>query len=463
MRRLKVTSGPQPMAQGAMVEIDSGKLTGLHRHDGLAFRGIAYAGDTAGRHRFLSPQPPPSWAGVRDASRFGDRCPQTIENIVDLPMFAWYGQDGGFSENCCVLNVFTPGLEARARKPVIVYVHGGGYASGGGGGPALDGGRLAAFGDVVVVTLNHRLNVFGYTHLAHLGDERFADAGHAGQLDLVAALRWVQCNIDAFGGDAGNVTLMGQSGGGNKLMVLLAMPEARGLFRRVINMSGTSGLRLEHAEQTQPYVDTLLERLGIGASELERLQALPVEALQRARREAVGAVRQDGAQPMVDGRVVRASPFTADGLAMHASVPMIIGSTETESTLFLGRDRRNFAIDETELLARIDAEFAIGRERSVAVVAAYRQEAGVRSAYDVLVQLSSDVLARAHLIRAAEAKAAAGGAPVYMYNFAWKIRGDGGIWGSPHTVDIPFAFGTLDCARSMTGPDAGEPACVSRR
>ena len=443
-----------------MVEIDSGKLAGLRRRDGLAFLGIPYADDTA-RTRFAAPQAPQPWAGVRHADALGERCPQTVENIVHLPVFAWYGQDSGFGENCCVLNVFTPDLRPQARRPVIVYVHGGGYSSGGGGGAALDGGRLAAFGDVVVVTLNHRLNVFGYSPLAALGDEGFADAGHAGQLDLIAALRWVQRNIAAFGGDAGCVTLAGQSGGGNKLMTLLVMPEAQGLFHRVINMSGVSGLRLAQPQDTQAYVHEWLRRLGIGANELHRLRALPGEALQRARQEAMVAVRGDGTQPVVDGRHVQAQPFGDEGLAMQAQVPMLMGSTDSESTLFLAQEPRHLAIDETELLARIEATFSLDRPRALALVASYREQADVRSAVDVLVQLSSDVLTRAHLIHAAERKAAAGGAPVFLYNFAWQLEVDGGIWRSPHTMDIPFAFGTLACARGMLGetlPAADETA-----
>ena len=449
-----------------MVEIDSGRLKGLRRQDGWAFLGIPYAADTAGERRFAAPQPPPRWAGVREATALGPRCPQTIENIVELPMFAWYGQDGPFGEDCCVLNVFTPGLQRDARRPVIVYLHGGGWASGGGGGPALDGGRLAAFGDAVVVTLNHRLNVFGYTPLgplAALGDERFADAGHAGQLDIVAALQWVRRNIEAFGGDAACVTVMGQSGGGNKLMALLAMPAARGLFHRAINLSGVSGLQLAAPQDTLPYVHEFLRRLDIGAGDLARLRAVPADVLQRARQAAMVAVRGDGGQPVVDGRHIVASPFSAQGLALQASVPLLMGSTDTESTLFLCRDPRNLGIDEADLLARIEAEFGMDRAQAVALAEAYREQDDVRSPTQVLVQLTSDLLTRTHLIRAAEAKAQAGGAPVYFYNFAWPVRGDGGRWGSPHTADIPFVFGTLDAARSLTEPDHAEADDLSRR
>jgi para-nitrobenzyl esterase len=443
----------------AMVEIETGKVKGVQRRDGLAFFGVPYAAT----QRFMAPRPAPCWTGVRDASALGPRCPQTIENIVELPTFSWYGQEGPFDENCCVLNVFTSGLDRSARRPVIVYLHGGGWASGGGGGPALDGGRLASVGDVVVVTLNHRLNVFGYTPLGPLGDERFADAGHLGQLDILAALHWVRRNIESFGGDPACVTVMGQSGGGNKMMALLAMPAASGLFHRAINLSGVSGLHLSSPEEMHPFVHEFLRRLDVGASDLARLSSVPADRLQRARQEAMVAVRSDGGQPVVDGRHIVASPFSAQGLALQKSVPLLIGSTDTESTLFLCRDPRNLGIDEAELLARIQAEFAMDHGQAVALAAAYREQDDTRAPAAVLVQLTSDLLARTHLIRAAEAKAAAGGAPVYFYNFCWKVQGDGGRWGSPHTADIPFVFGTLDCARTLTEPEHAAAQALSHR
>lgn len=434
-----------------IIEIESGKLRGRRAGGALSFRGIPYAADTGGRNRFEAPQPVANWAGVRDALAEGDRCHQTEEGISRLPVFAWYGQDSAFSENCCVLNVFTPGTETAARRPVMFYIHGGGYASGGGGGPALNGSLLAAAGDAVVVTVNHRLNVFGYTHLGHLDAAGFGDAANAGQLDLVAALQWVRRNISAFGGDPGNVTLMGQSGGGNKVMVLLTMPAASGLFRRAINMSGVSGLEVAAPERTEPYVDALLKALGIGHGQLRKLREVPVEALLKARHAAMRAARIDGAQPVVDGRHVRASPLTPAGLALHASVPLIIGTTDTEATLFLGSDRRNFEVDDAQLKARVQAQFGMDEAGAEALLEAYRQDGPRRSAADILAYLSSDLLARGPLLRAAEAKANAVQAPVYVYNFAWKVPAQGGVWRSPHMADIPFAFGTVDSAGAMTG------------
>ena len=446
----------------ALIETANGTLRGCQDGEACSFKGIPYAADTSGPNRFRAPQPVRSWVGIREALNYGNRCPQAEETIGRFPVLSWYAQHGVFSEDCCTLNVFVSSLHPARRRPVILYIHGGGYSSGSCNGPALDGSRLAAFGEVVVVTVNHRVNTFGYTCLSHLDSEEFGDAANAGQLDLVAALKWVQRNIAAFGGDPGNVTLLGQSGGGNKIMVLLTMPSARGLFQRAINMGGATGLRLVEPEHTQPHVAALLRALGIRAGELRKLQDVPVEVLQKARNAAIDAARSDGAQPVVDGQHVLASPFTRAGLALHASVPLIIGTTDTEATLFLASDMRNFQVDEAGLRARIQAQFHLDATQTDTLIAAYRLDEAGRGPADVLCHLASDVLARGPLLGAAEAKANSGGARVYLYNFAWKIPAEGGIWRSPHTVDIPFAFGTLDAAAAMVGDDVAAARETSR-
>jgi para-nitrobenzyl esterase len=444
-----------------VVTIESGKLRGQEHDQGFTFRGIPYAAGCGGLHRFLAPRRVPGWRGVRDALAHGDRCPQQVERIPQTPVFAWYGEETGFNEDCCVLNVFTPSLHTSARRPVMFYIHGGGYASGGSGSPCLDGSRLAAFGDVVVVTVNHRLNLFGYTNLSHLDPAHFQDAANAGHLDLVAALQWVARNVAVFGGDPDNVTLFGQSGGGSKVMGLLGMPAARGLFRRAINMSGVTGLNIEEPERTQPYVNAMLRDLDIAPGKLARLQEVPIHVLQKARDNAMRKVRFDGAQPVVDGRHIVASPFGPRGLAMQASVPLMLGTTDTEATFHLGKDMRNFDVRDEELRSRVKTQFGMNDDSAEELVAAYLQENPGRSAVDILTYLSSDLLVRIPMIRAAEAKARTGGAPVYLYNFSWNIPVDGGIWRSPHVADIPFAFGTVDSARSMTGPGLA-PIEVSR-
>jgi para-nitrobenzyl esterase len=433
------------------VEIESGKLRGARVDGTVGFKGVPYAADTSAGNRFMAPRPAASWAGVREATELGDRCAQERETFADTPAFSWYGQAEPFSENCCVLNVFTPGLERGARRPVMVYIHGGGYITGGGGGPILDGSNLARFGDVVVVTVNHRLSVFGYTNLSHLDAQAFGDAANAGQLDLIAALTWVKQNIAAFGGDHDNVTLFGQSGGGSKIMVLMGMPGAKGLFHRAINMSGVSGLSVAEAASTQPYVDEILKALGIGKGKLRKLQETPVDALLAARAVALAATRSEGARPVLDGRHVPTMAMTAQGLALHSSVPLLMGTADTEATFYLRTDVRNFHLTATQVKARIRAQFAMDDVRAEALMAAYRQDEPTRSPAEVLMALASDTMFRVPIIRAAETKAGARQAPVYLYNFVWKAPVEGGIWRCPHTIDIPFAFGNTGRSASLTG------------
>jgi len=446
-------------AEPVVVEIENGKLRGLRNNGAVSFKGVPYAAPTGGANRFMAPRPVANWPGVRDALRFGDRCLQERETFGDAPVLSWYAQTEPFSEDCCMLNVYTPAADTR-RRPVMVYVHGGGYVTGGGGGTVLEGSNLAKFGDVVVVTLNHRLNVFGYTNLQHLDGDQFGDAANAGQLDLIAALRWVNRNIAAFGGDPGNVTLFGQSGGGSKIMVLMAMPEAKGLFHRAINMSGTSGTTVAASQATHAYVDEMLRQLGIDKGNLRKLQELPLDTLLKARHAAVLAKRE-GARPVVDGRHIPAGPMTPEGLAVHAAVPLLMGTANTEASFYFANDKRHMNLSVRQVKERLKAQFGLDDAGAEAVMAAFRQDGPDRTPSEILVTLISDTLFRIPMIRAAEAKANARQAPVYMYAFTWKAPVDGGMWGSPHAIDIPFAFGNTDKASQLVGTGA-EPAEVSR-
>jgi para-nitrobenzyl esterase len=442
-----------------MLEIESGKLRGKRENGITSFKGIPYAADTGGSNRFMAPRPVAHWAGVRDALQCGDRCSQERETFADTPVLAWYGQTEPLSENCCVLNVFTPGADA-ARRPVMVYIHGGGYVTGGGGGAVLDGSHLARFGDVVVVTVNHRLSVFGYTNLGHLDPEQFGDAANAGQLDLVAALHWVKNNIATMGGDPGNVTLFGQSGGGSKITVLMGMPSAKGLFHRAINMSGVSGINVSPAAGTEFYVDEILAAVGVDRANLRKLQEMPAQALLKAREQVVPS-RGEGARPVIDGRHIPAGALTSQGLALHASVPLLMGNVETEATFYFRTDMRNFTVSARQVKARICAQFGVDAAQATGVMDAYRQDGPDRTPADILTALVTDTMFRLPMIRAAEAKANAHQAPVYLYNFGWKAPVDGGVWGAPHTMDIPFAFGNTDKSAALTGTGP-EPVEVSR-
>ncbi|MCC7043890.1 MAG: carboxylesterase family protein [Acidobacteria bacterium] len=266
-------------AQAVVVEVENGRLQGLREGDDVRFRGIPYGADTGGRNRFMAPHPVVNWTGVRDALDYGDRCPQGT-GAEPAP---------GASENCLVVNVYAPGINANARRPVMVWIHGGGFRGGSGN---VDARTLATVADAVVVTITHRVSALGYSPLGFL-DPDFADAGNAGQLDLLAALRWVKTNIHVFGGDPGNVTPFGVSGGGSKIQTLMIMPGANGMFHRAINQSGTTFYGLRPADQWEPLMNEWLKELGIGRTGLRRLQELPVSQLLAAHTRAVDALQTD--------------------------------------------------------------------------------------------------------------------------------------------------------------------------
>ncbi|MBO0144630.1 carboxylesterase/lipase family protein [Agrobacterium sp. Ap1] len=437
-------------AQPITVKIRNGVLRGAQGHGAVSFKGVPYAASTAGANRFKAPQPVADWTGERDATRYGSLSPQ-INTGMSGEIFQWYNQNEPLGEDCCVLNVFTPDLKTDAKRPVMFYIHGGGYINGGGGGAGLDGSNLARYGDVVVVTINHRLNAFGYTNLSHLDPVNFGDAANAGNLDIVAALEWVRDNITAFGGDPGSVTVFGQSGGGSKIMTLLAMPKAKGLFHRAISMSGAAGLNVDPAADMEPYVDAFIKELGVDPKNLVAAQKIPMQTVLDARNRAVAA-SFEGARPVIDGKHIVTRPMTPEGLAMHAGVPLLLGSTKTEASLFFQNDMRNFKLTDEQMRSRMRSVFKIEDTKIDAILAAYRKDAPDMTPSDVLVAVASDVQFRRPLTAAAEMKSgAAGQAPVYMYNFTWTIPWGGGVLGSPHAVDIPFAFGTVNEAGEMTG------------
>lgn len=442
-------------AEPVKVRIANGTLVGESRNGAMSFKGIPYADTTAGANRFQAPQPVRNWTGERDATRYGHLAPQVRTSIGPL-LSDWYDQAEPLGEDCCVLNVFTPNLDTAAKRPVLFYIHGGGYINGGGGGAGLDGTNLARFGDVVVVTINHRLNAFGYTTLAHVDPRNFGDAANAGQLDILAALSWVRDNISAFGGDPGNVTLFGQSGGGSKIMILLGMPGARGLFHKAISMSGAAGLAIDPASAMEPYVDALLKELNVGPGNLVALQEIPFQTVLDARARAVRSSGLEGARPVIDGRHIVTLPMSPEGLATHAQIPLLLGHTQTEASLFFRVDMRNFTLTEAQMRSRMRKAFGIDDAKVDAIMAAYRNDVPEMTPSDILVAVASDVQFRVPLTGAAETKSAtAGQAPVFMYDFAWRIPWNGGVLGSPHAVDIPFAFGNIDAAGAMTGAGDG--------
>ena len=419
-----------------VVETTAGKVRGVIQAGTHTFRGIHYGASTAGSNRFMPPRKPEPWAGVRDAFENGPTAPQL--GGPPNPLILNHRQPAMEGEDCLVINVFTSGVNDARKRPVMVWLHGGGFASGAGSAHSFDGNFLARSGDVVVVSVNHRLNIFGYLYLADLGGEKYADSGNVGMLDIVAVLEWVRDNIAHFGGNPGNVTVFGQSGGGLKISTLLAMPPAKGLFHKAIIESG-SLLKGIHREEASKTTERILARLGLQPNQIDELQKLPVERVLSAidtRSPEQGAAALN-LGPVVDGRSLSSDPFDPTAPEISADVPLIIGTVNTEGTFFIPPDSPLFSLDEAGMRTRLTQRFGDATNQLVDL---YRKDAPNASPSEIYFLITAFPTAA---ITQAERKVAQGKAPVYMYLFAWETPVEGGKRHSPHTVELPFVFNNV--------------------
>jgi len=428
------------------VRTSNGPVRG-YRDAGLSvFRGLRYGAAPTRLSRFKPPSPPAPWTEPADAVAYGAPAIQSglapgerRSSPADPPA----PEEPGSSEDCLFLNVWTPGTDA-AKRPVMVWLHGGGFANGSGGAAMYDGGALARKGDVVVVTVNHRLNVFGYLHLGEVFGADYAQSGVAGMLDIVQALRWVADNIATFGGDPGNVTIFGESGGGWKVSLLMAMPGARGLFHKAVVQSGPglTGKRVADATAT---AKALLAKLGVSTP--EALAALPTELVSKAS-VTIGGEPMRLYTPVVDGAALPRDPFEPDASPLNADVPVLIGTNKDESTLFMFSHPRFGEFTEDDVAKH--AKTAAG-DKADALVAALRRAYPDYNPTHLAAACQTATGMWAGSIKLAERKAAQGSAAVYMYMLTWETPVSRGRLRSPHALEIPLVFDNVEAARNFVG------------
>ena len=441
-----------------VVETRSGRLRGATDGRVSIFKGVPYGEPPVGALRFRPPVPPKPWAGTRDALAYGNRAIQD-DNVFALPadlleLFTLGGTENR-SEDCLTLNVWSAGLEGAA-KPVLFWCHGGAFITGSGSSPWSDGANLCRHADVVVVSFNHRLGALGYLHLEDIAGGGFDGAGLAGMLDIVAALQWVRDNIAAFGGDPSNVTIFGESGGGAKVSVLMAMPEAKGLFHKAIIQSGPAVQMANRADGTST-ARQMLEQLGLEPSQAGELRDLPAEKILAAQSVVLAGVsrtafadrRRFGFNPVIDGSRFPGGPFAPGAPPVSADVPLMIGTNKDEMALFLGH--MPWMVEMTDASLAEAMQPYLG-ERTSAVVEAYRQAAPKATARQRAIAIVTDQGIRMPSLTIAERKRAQKSAPVFVYMFAWETPVLGGRLGSCHTLESPFVFDNLETA-ALTGTD----------
>ncbi|MCH3949638.1 MAG: carboxylesterase family protein [Acidaminococcus sp.] len=449
----------------AVAKTQSGQVQGFIRDGIYHYYGIPYA---EADKRFQRAKPVKSWQGIRMAVKYGTISPQASGNF---PNGDWGepGRSFTMDNNCQNLNIWTPGLGSGAKRPVMVWLHGGGFEAGSSlESPAYDGENLSRRGDVVVVSVNHRLNLLGHLNLEAYGDE-YKDSANVGITDLVDALKWVKDNIASFGGDPDNVTIFGESGGGAKVLTLMSAPEAKGLFNRGIVESGaveTMGPYVMTKAQSERVTELMLQNLGITKSNLDKLQTLPYETLMAAGNKAL---KQAGAEfkvpqalgtgygmswePVVDGSFLPTHPVTEDSFAAAGrDVPLLIGTNLTEWTGFqdiVNLEKAQYDNENTWTDAEIDAKLKEKYgDKADAVVSEFLKAYPDKQKKDALY---IDTMIRQPILKIMRHKAAQGGAPVYAYLFSWASPVMNGVYKSYHTAEIPFVFHNIDKMESRIG------------
>jgi para-nitrobenzyl esterase len=455
-----------------VVDVTSGRIRGFQRKGVYAFKGVPYGASTSGAQRFMAPAAPEPWPGIRNALQFGRACFQARGDsahvnldgknlaLADEDAFLLHRGRGILvpGEDCLRLNVWTPEINGSGRRPVMVYMHGGGF-EGGFDNDLLsyDGENLARNNDVVVVTHNHRLNVFGYLNLMEMGGAKYADSANVGLLDLVAVLQWVRDNISNFGGNPGNVTIFGQSGGGGKVISLMAMPSAKGLFHRAIVQSGPFLKALE-PDYSAAVAAGVMQELGLPKSRVDELQAVPVDRLASASTEAMKRLKpvdplvlrrqigQTGWGPTFDGRILPHHPFAPGAPVESAEVPLLTGTILNEIVSGLDHGDQT-TMSEGELKQRVGAEFG---DKAGAIIAAYRADYPQATPFGLYAAIAAALFRRPAVEQAAR-KAALGAAAAYSYIYSWRTPMLDDRPGSFHACEISFVFDNAELCDHYSG------------
>lgn len=452
--------GAQDMANDAMgaaapmVDIGAGRLRGKVIDGVAAFKSVPYGASSAGAARFLPPAAVAPWAGIRDATAYAGHAPQMGLRPASRPELAdlyGIGDTSPPSEDCLTLNVWTPAVGDGGKRPVMVWLHGGAFSYGTGNGERSRGSRLCRRGDVVVVGVNHRLNILGFLDLSAIGGAEYAQSGNAGMLDIVAALEWVRDNISAFGGDPECVTVFGESGGGGKVCTLMAMPAAQGLFHRAAVQSGAV-VRHRTPDRAAKLTEAVLRELGTDVAGLRDLPLARLLAAVGPAQKALGPSAQPLFDrypfgPVVDGTVLPRQPFDPDATALSAHIPLLIGDMKDEAASFVAIDDAMWfrTLDEAALHQRVTA---LAGGAAARVIAAYRAADPAMDPAELLIAIRTDAEFRIRSLLVAERQAALHAAPVFMYAFEWETPVHDGRLKAPHALDVPFVFDTLDLTRA---------------